>query len=221
MKNSHIEKLKHMAKLAHRNDSRSRYEDGIVVRHVYDDLNPKDLTWWDDTGFILNDYKVCIAWNHPRNAYNYATEELAHIEVDHLFERKSSLFSDATPNFKAVGKSRKKVTSWTSSGRSLLNQEWYAAYQQAHARILVDNDIIITPTIDVSWNSWCKSVSICVPMEIRGVADLKDLCALTKAVLTRKTTLAAEFLNYTYTVEDWKAETGQSGAPGLVSHQVV
>lgn len=226
MKNPVIERLKQKAKLYHRTQSRRLYQGGIVVRHVYDVDNPEKMTWWDDTGFILNDYHVGVSWVHPRHAYNTAVEELAHIQTDHLFERArrttnvDDLFTNTTKQYVKVGKSRKKIKGYLSSGLSMAQNEWYDAFQETRDRLILNNDIVITPSISAEWRDTYKLVSICVPMEMRGVADLKELCVLTKSLLKRETTLAEEFLNYTYTVDDWIRETGSVPTTGIHSHGI-
>lgn len=220
MKNPHIERRKQGAKLFHRNNTQTQYEDGVIVRHVYSPDNPERLTWWDDTGFILNDYRVLVAWTHPRNAYKDAVDHLAHDEVEHLYKRSGDMFEKSKANYAKVGKSRKKVTSWTSSGFGARHQEWYAALNEAQARILLDNDIVIVPRMTVEWAKTCRFVTLCVPLEVRGVADLKTVCDLTKRLLKRETTLSEVFLNYTYTVDNWKAETGNATNVGLNSHLI-
>jgi hypothetical protein len=74
MKNLHIERLKRLAKQHHRTQSGEHFEKGVKAYRDYDGLPPERLTWWDDVAFILNDYRVELAWHHPRMAYEDAIE---------------------------------------------------------------------------------------------------------------------------------------------------
>jgi hypothetical protein len=79
MKNAHIERLKRRAKECHRVRG-DCFQDGMLVFHYYAGLPPDLLTWWDDVTFILNDYRVSLAWTHPRTAY----EDAIDAETDRL-----------------------------------------------------------------------------------------------------------------------------------------
>ena len=69
-KNRHTERMRRMAKLFHRNDRTTHFErGGIIVRHDYLYVAPDALTWWDDVGFILNNYRVSVHLVHPRQHY--------------------------------------------------------------------------------------------------------------------------------------------------------
>jgi hypothetical protein len=70
MKTCNVEQRKKSAKLFHKNNQQcTHYKNGILIRHLYSDLNKNTLSWWDDVGLILNDYRVSIDWTHPRQAF--------------------------------------------------------------------------------------------------------------------------------------------------------
>ena len=82
MKNIHIEYLKRRAKEYHRTRRRDCFRDGMLIFHEYGDLSPDRLTWWNDVTFIMNDYRVALAWTHPRMAY----EDTIDTEADRLHQ---------------------------------------------------------------------------------------------------------------------------------------
>src|ERR1017187_8742552 len=96
MKNKYIELLIRSAKLHHRNARTRRFQNGIVIRHLYDKECPEKYSWWDDVVFVLNDYLVNVAWQHPRHVYKDKVEELAYDACVHLKKpRTSDLFDHA------------------------------------------------------------------------------------------------------------------------------
>jgi hypothetical protein len=221
MKNKYIEHLKRSAKLHHRNSRTRNFDNGIVVRHLYNEKHPEKFSWWDDVIFVLNDYLVNVSWQHPRHVYKDKAEEAAFEACAPL--RKPSdldLFADATPNYRKVGKSRKKIVSYTHNGED--QSEYYDALRKEEACIVHDpgNNIVVTPNMSLEWTNWSRFVSICMPIEIRGVDDLHKLVDITKRLLKREITLETEFGGYTYTQKNWIAEFDKSTEIGLLSHAV-
>lgn len=228
MKNPHYENLKRSAKLYHRHSRRQRFQNGIVVRHLYDEQNPEKLSWWDDVVFVLNDYLVNVAWRHPRYAYKDEVERQAYDNCVHLRSPSSesakdavdSMFDRANPNYVKVGKSRKKIRSYTMNRTR--DDGYYEDLRQEEYRIARDpnNGVIITPSMTAEWTNWSRFVSICAPIEVRGVPDLHKLADLTKRLLKRETSLESEFLGYSYCQKDWVSEIEQSAPVGVLSHAV-
>ncbi|MBC7623372.1 MAG: hypothetical protein H7232_08305 [Aeromicrobium sp.] len=66
----------------------------------------------------------------------------------------------------------------------------------------------MTPSFSVGRYGWGTGVDLCVPMEVRIHADGVALIALTRRLLTRQTTCAAEFAGYQYGKADWLREAG-------------
>jgi hypothetical protein len=75
-------------------------------------MTPETLTFWDDAVFMVNDYRVGLWWVHPRHQYHDLVEAEARRRISHL-RPESDLFADMTPNYKKLGRSRKKIVSWT------------------------------------------------------------------------------------------------------------
>lgn len=221
MKNEHIERLKREAKLFHRANRQPRFQDGLVVRHLYDKENPQKVSWWDDVGFVLNDYLVNVAWVHPRYAYKDQAEEVAYQACAHLRTPSvDDMFHGEQPNYLKVGKSRKKIASYTMKSHGA--PEYFDALQAAETRIARDpaNGITIRPSVTTEWTNWSRFVCLCAPIEVRDVSDLHLLANLVKRLLKRETSLAQEFPAYVYTQKNWITEFQESDVIGVLSHAV-
>lgn len=205
MKNYYQEKLKISAKSFHKNNRGERFSDGLIIRHQYEEANLAKLSWWDDVGFILNDYLVNISWIHPRMAFKDQAEDEAHKRVAHLDTGVNDLFSQSEPNYVKTGKSRKKIISHTIKG-PLLSSDWAAAFDAAYAEIIKTTDLQTTPFIKSEWTASGRFVEICAPIEVRNEQDLIVIANLTRKLLKRETTLEIEFPKYTYTKSDWNME---------------
>ena len=194
-----------------------RMAEGITVRHVYGEHHDFKKSWWDDTGFILNGTYIAIWWVHPRMEFSDAVDTIAHDNVpspDHDLD----IFSDTTKIYKKVGKSgnRKKIIGYESNmGDRTSFREWYDKLQVEKDRLLKETDLVVKPNLKVESLDWCRGVSICAPIEVHGIPDLKALCDLVKRILKGQTSLENEFPNYTYTKNDWVSENLAEGTPTL------
>ena len=73
--------------------------------HTNHILNPNQvLSWWDDVAFIMGDYRVAVAWVHPRTVYSDQIGTVAQSMID---EVQAGIRRE--PVYKTVGKSRKKA----------------------------------------------------------------------------------------------------------------
>lgn len=182
-----------------------RLTNGIVDRYKFDDA-PNKLTWWHDTGFNLNGRRVMIWWTHPRCKFNDTISDLAYENVPYV-ESDVDLIRESDPQYKYVGKSgkRKKISGFRCMSVPE-RRKWYDTLKAEEERLKKVTDLVVTPSFTVDILDWCRGVHICVPMEIRGIADLHALCNLVKRVLKGETTLEKEFPGYTYTKDDWSKE---------------
>ena len=200
MKSRHAETLRRARKKYHQTDYENNFQNGILARHLYDAQNPLMLTWWDDVTLIINNYRVAVAWTHPRQSYRDEIKQQASQNTAHLSMRNSAL-DNATPEYVKVGASRKKLVAWSTG--SIVNQEWVEAFDMEVEKISNGSDYLITPSIKVTWFKWCRYVDICAPIEVRNEENLVQLARLVKKLLKHETTLDQEFPNYTYTKENW------------------
>lgn len=204
MKNPYQEHIKRHAKLNHRNQRGKNYINGLLIRHQYPDENASQLSWWDDVSFIHNNYRVNVAWIHPRQDYLDHIQSEASKRVAHLYP-KSDLFHDSTANYVKVGKSRKKVVSHTMNFTEE-SEKWTKAYDLAQQEISNTTQYCATPSMRTEWLPHGYFVDICAPIEVRSIQDLTILVNLVKRLLKRETALEHEFPNYTYGKVQWAAE---------------
>lgn len=119
----------------------------------------------------------------------------------------------ADPQWKPVGRSRKKIASYRSRPTSIARQNYYDkvhALQDTLTREGIDE--IVTASFSVQQYDWCTGVDLCVPMEVRTHADALALIALAKKLLTRQTTCPIEFGDYRYSKQDWLREADMRAA---------
>ena len=206
MKNRYQENLKKSAKLYHRNERNSNFIKGLI-QYQYDDESSTSLSWWCDVDFILNDYRVVVAWIHPRQDYQYYIESEAKKSVAHLGTSIDDIFNKSTPNYVKVGQSRKKIVSYTMHNFPKLSDEIETAHKLALQKTQHSNDYHAKPYIKTAWLTHGYFVEICVPIEICGVDDLLKLVTLVKRLLKRETTLEIEFSDFAYTRKQSLAET--------------
>ena len=99
-------------------------KDGLYIPHSYAETKPDSLSWWDDVGFILNDRRVIVWWRHPRYIYSAAIDEQSWEQAG-PDPQDDWLFEGATTNYKPVGKSRKKIVSYTCRPPSAAQETYY------------------------------------------------------------------------------------------------
>ena len=216
MKNKTVEYLKLSAKQYHRSKQGDHFENGIRIYHLYDAADQSRLSWWDDVTFILNDYRVTLAWVHPRMAYeDMIDEEVARMTADFPtfdFPGKS------TPIFKPAGKSRKTVSFWRSE--PVDRSDWRKHREAVRAQVVQTAGFKITPYLKSEWGKRSRFVSLCMPFEVRNENDLRALSAMAKRLLKREVSLEDLFPNYIYTKADWERENLHLADTGIHSHQV-
>jgi hypothetical protein len=205
MKNRFIESKKQKAKLYHRNQHGDTFTNGIVARYRYDDMTPETLTFWDDAVFIVNDYRVALGWVHPRDRYFALVKAQARLRVHHL-RPGGDRFADMTPNYKTLGRSRKKIVSWTQQPTSEEFKHYYALLSAAQAQVSDELAFEVRPSLKMAWCDWCKSMSLCAPFEVRSEADLVALTKIARRLVKRESTLGEEFGDCVYRQTDWLAD---------------
>ena len=205
MKNLHQQNLKKSAKRYQRNKRNTNLVAGLIQFHQYDQESSSALSWWDDVDFILNDYRVIVAWIHPRQEYKDYVETEAHKSVAHLDSDKSNIFDESTPNYVKVGQSRKKILTYTVNFTKTAD-EWDTAYALALEALQSSTTYQAKPYMRTEWLAHGYFVDICAPIEVRSIDDLVKLVDLVKRLLKRETTLDHEFPAYAYTKVQWQAE---------------
>jgi hypothetical protein len=202
VKNRHIESKKQLAKLYHRNMRGDEFTGGIIVRYLYADMAPNTLTYWDDTVFLVNDYRVALWWVHPRHQYHELVQEEARQRLGDLRPQRSPL-DDMTPNYKKPGRSRKKMLCWTQRPDGDEYRRYFERLLEMERQVAQEIPFEIRPSMKIAWHDWCRGVNLCVPFEVRSEADLMALSRIARRLVKRESTLADEFGDYVYGQVDW------------------
>ncbi len=186
-------------------------KNGLAVYHIYDDNVQKNLSWWDDVGFKMGKQYYVVWWTHPRMKYADLSEDIAHNVVDDLYGKMSGdFFSDSTKNFKKVGKSRKKVMSYTcNTNRGDAESNWYDEFQKARDDTLFNGSVVAVPSFKITPLAYGKGIDICYPMEVRNEADLKTLVDLVKRLLRCECKLSDLVGDYKYSRDEWMSENNK------------
>lgn len=220
MKNRQFELRRRLARQYHQNKRGDQFEQGILVRHDYGEFDPNELSWWDDVQFILGGLRVAVAWQHPRHVYQGMIEDAAMKAVHHLHEKiDGDLFEGAERSYKKVGRSRKKVQSYTMTRRPG-EQEWLDAMRAEEARLSKEAEFSVVPSLWVEPLAWCRFVQIVAPVEVRSVAELRMLADLVRRILKGETTLEREFPGYVYGKAQWISEGLAERPLHFVSHRI-
>lgn len=187
---------------------------GIKIYHVYGEY-AHEKAWWDDVGFIRNNYKVTVWFVHPRMKYHDEVTSGAWDLVPEPEELKGKRilddwFNKSTANYKKVGKSRKKIVTYevtrNTSEREELRKKWYDDLKKKEEELLVSSDFTVKPSMVVTSLPWCKGVELCVPIEVVDEVGLHQLKDLVTKVMNGETTIEKEFPGYVYGRDNWNEE---------------
>lgn len=184
--------------------------EGLYVPHVYPE--GRQLSWWDDVGFVLNGRRVMVWWVHPRMKYADAIEELAWAEIGEL---PSTVASSLEPNlcvkqYKRQGRSRKKVVGYKSAPQAAETTDFFNRLDMVQERIESEGiDLVVRPSMSVRTLDWCLGVELCFPCEVLTEADVVSLAQTVRQILKGGHSLAqasAVPADYQYGRTEWLAE---------------
>lgn len=206
MKIPRLENLRRMQRQYHQSNPWRLSQEGLYIPHVYTETMPDDLSWWDDVGFILNKRRIIVWWQHPRYVYANAIEDLAWKEVGN--GPQDNWFTEgATKNYKKVGKSRKKIVSYTCRQPSEEQRQHYNLHRDVEKRLKSEG---IDLDVQTSWKwerlSWAMGVSLIAPLDVRNEVELAAVAVLARKLILGKTTLQSEFLGYHFGRAEWLKE---------------
>lgn len=207
MKNPHHELLCRKARQYHRNHQ-WRLSGGLFIPHAYPE--PQTLSWWDDVGFILNGRRVIVWWQHPRWVYRCEIERRAMAEVPEPSAPDRRWSEPGIADYRKLGRSRKKVVSYSMPD---ISPEWVAYYEavdQREAELMRSGiDYSVAPSVRIEQLAWATGVSLVAPIEVRNEAEVRALAALARRLLRREAALADIFPGYRYSTDDWVLEQGR------------
>ena len=203
MKNAKHEKLGRMQRQYHRHHPWRLSQGGLFIPHSYEETKPDGLSWWDDVGFILNERRVIVWWQHPRQIYSDVIDDQS-VEETGDDPGDNWLSDGSTTNYRQIGKSRKKIVSYTCRQPSPEQQKYYDTLRENRERLSRDGiDFEVTTTWKRERLSWATGVSLVAPLEVRNKIELSLIAQLARRLILRHTTLEAEFSDYQYNKTDW------------------
>ena len=206
MKNPKQEKLRLMQRQYHRCNQWRLVQGGLYIPHSYAETKPDSLSGWDDVGFILNDRRIIVWWQHPRHVYADALDERSWQEAGDS-PQDNWLTEGSTKNYKPVGASRKKIVSYTSREPSAEQSQYYDKLRIIRQRLTTEGiEMDVSPSCKFERLNWAMGISLVVPVEVRNENELAMVAILAKRLVLRQTTLEAEFPGYCYSRADWLRE---------------
>ncbi len=202
MKNLRHNRLLRAQRLYHKSHQWS-FRRGLYIPHSYEEGNIPVLTWWDDVGFILNRRRVIVWWQHPRLVYADEIKRRALAEVG-PGPQEDWITAGCTKNYRKVGVSRKRVTSYTSLGPAEAQRAHYTRVSEAEKRLTtIGIDYEVRPSWRRESLDWSIGITLISPMEVRGEKDLVHVASLARQLILGETTLGNAFPGYVYNFGDW------------------
>lgn len=203
MKNAKHELFGQMQRLYHRCHPWRLSQNGLYIPHSYMDMKSSGLSWWDDVGFILNGRRVIVWWRHPRHIYADALDAQSWQEAGDG-PQDDWLTEGCRKNYRQVGKSRKKVVSYTSRQPSVEQAQHYDLLRAIRQRLTTEG---IGLEVSPSWKrerlTWAIGVNLVAPLEVRNKEDLATVALLARQLILGITSLSTEFPGYCYCRSDW------------------
>lgn len=208
MKNPRRERLYRLMRQHHRH-SQWELTNGLYLPHSYE--TPRQLSWWDDIGFILNGRRVMVWWIHPRMAYADVIDEQAWEATVTVPSEFSELLGHEPSQkiWKKVGKSRKKVVGYKAPPQSEAKLERYDQLLATEKRLQIEGiDFEVRLSMSVRAYSWGLGMELCVPVEVRDQNEAGSLANLARRLIKGVATLDGEFPGYSYGRPQWLGESG-------------
>lgn len=224
MKNPSFERRLRAMRTYHTNQRGTQFDDGVQVLHRYNEFAADDLSWWDDCQIIVNQRRVMIWWVHPRMTYRDAITDAAWAAAGKAPERSGDWRSDlrGRPIRKKVGKSRSRIVAYEHGAPNAEYAAYYARLRSEEDRLAAEGiDLLVSPSISRCTLDWCSGVDLCLPVEVRNVAELKAMAELGRRLFKGEITVAQLFPGYQYGREQWLAEHEQREERGKFSQQLL
>jgi hypothetical protein len=185
----------------------------MKVYHCYDGTRTKG--YWDDVAIKVGGQQVTIWWTHPRYLYEEHIDTIAYEEATAKYEQNTDRWMDGTPQYKKVGKSRKKIVSYLSNMDT--PDGFYGYWRDRKKELLETSDFEQTCHFSVRQYDYCRGVSICIPIEVVDESSLHELTMIVRSLLANPEKFKELYGNYKYGKTEWNLENGQ---PELHVHSI-
>lgn len=209
MKNKRFEMLRRKMKQYHRNQPwHGNSPRGDYIPHLYEPPY-RSLSYWSDAQFVLNRRRVWVFHVHPRRAYQ---DEIERQVIDQywqaLSDEQRDWWENATPTYKKLGRSRKKVVSyWLPPETDEAHQRhWQAFFAQQDAAERDGIDYTVRPSAHIEVSADSHMLNLVAPVEVLTMDDVYALVDLARRLMKRETTVRELWPDYAYGREQWLAE---------------
>lgn len=209
MKNKYYESLIRQSKV-HKNVWANRHklsESGFSIPYLHQQKD--SLSWWEETYFIHGSHMYNIEWIHPRMSYQDKVRDLAHKMLESFPRECGDIFSDSTPIYRRLGKSkkRKRVTAYRTSniGR---DREMFVEWDRLEAELLLSSDIVIRPWIKIMQYRWGKCIYACFPFDVNNIQSAEEMSKISRDLALGTSRIRDMWPDYTYTSANWVQEKG-------------
>jgi hypothetical protein len=180
--------------------------------------------WWDDCQIIVNHRRVMIWWVHPRFRYRNAIEDAAWAAVGEAPERNVDWLADlrSRPIRKKVGKSRSRIVGYEQGEADAEHRAYYDRLHAEEDRLAAEGiDLLVRPSVSRRTLDWCSGLELCLPVEVRNVAELKAMAEIGRHLFKGEITVDQLFPDEEYGRVQWLAEQDKREARGPFSQQVL
>jgi len=203
MKIPAIDNLMRAARSYHRQHP-LQFEDGVHIVHDYSEVKANEMTHWDIARFIVNDYRVSLIWEHPRYVYYGQIQAVAAQRMVGI-----SPFRDSPRRSNRIRRGSRRA--WIRSGglyefSSPTTPEYFDQMREAQRAVGDEVPFTVSPSMSIKRYRHGKDLYLCAPFEVRNQDDLKRLVAIARRLALRRSTLAEEFGEFSYTQADWLRE---------------
>ncbi len=199
--------MRRLARQYHRHQPFPFGRGGVSTRHEYEPQ--RQLTWWHDLEFVMNNRRGMVWWIHPRMKYADAIDELAWNEAGKP-PRGAHDFDFGKTSWKPLGRSSKRIVAYQSPPIGSARTAYYEKLRGINARLRAESiEYVVSTSMTAAQTNWCTGVDLCIPIEIRRHEDAVALVELTRKLLKQKTTIDGGFPNNRFVRMEWIAKSAE------------
>ena len=111
------------------------------------------------------------------------------------------------PNYRKVGRSRKKIVSYTCRPPSEAQSQYYESLRALEQKVSAQGvECEVCPSAKRQRLPWATGLELVVPLEVRNEQELAVVAGLARRLILGQTSLNEEFPGYRYGKENWLSE---------------
>lgn len=136
-------------------------------------------SWWVDFAFVLGSRRVSVAYQHVRMSYLDAVENKVYTEIQ-APDTDWPFGKSGTPNYRRVGRSRKKAVSWTMEPCPADHSAYFAERNERVKVVQATGDITVKPEMRIVNTAYSRLVYLSAWDEFW---DAGDLCKIRDRII--------------------------------------